>query len=282
MPPTWLFTVAYDGSSYCGWQIQPNKITIQGLLEYRLSQLFSTELSIAAPSRTDAGVHALGQRFSLPRPERPPIPSRNVLTVLQRSLPADIRVITVEEMPEGFHARHDAIAKVYTYILHDGSLRSPFLPRYCWAVPEHFDIEPMIAAAKCLLGEHDFTLFSVASAQHDGCRQKRLDEIRIRHEFGFTLISVRGGSFLYRMVRRIVGFLVAVGQGRIEPTATARYLAGEARLTQFDTAPPHGLYLEKVFYTPSGIIDYVPVKLPFMALVGHRETTVTSINPDAS
>ncbi|MDP7395996.1 MAG: tRNA pseudouridine(38-40) synthase TruA [Lentisphaeria bacterium] len=264
----WRFTIAYDGTAYAGWQIQPADQTVQGRLHDCLSRLFQAEVTVAGCSRTDSGVHALCQVATFHPPPKSPIPATDAHRALRQMLPPDIRLLATEVMPDGFHARHDAVGKCYTYVLHRGELQSPFVPRYCWIRPAAFDIHAMGAAAKQLVGRYDFTTFS-ATSDDPGCTPvKTLTRLDMREHGRFLLVTVVGDSFLYKMVRRLVGFLVAVGRGQLDAGHTARIRDAGERNAGFDTAPPQGLFLEQVFYDEAELQAFTPGDLPFLQLMG--------------
>ena len=260
----WLIQLAYEGRNYAGWQIQPDTRTVQGELNQALKRLYSCDIETWGCSRTDSGVHALSQMVTFHPPESPPIPVEKVHYALNQFLPPDIRILTLTEKPENFHARHAACGKAYTYVLHEGPLNSPFLNRWCWELKDRLDLAAMQDAASHLIGEKDFTAFSVhAKGQEHVDPVKTMRSFYLRREDGFLLITVIGTSFLYRMVRRFVGYLTAVGQGKITPEATPGILTGDS--FQFETAPAAGLFLEAVFFDPKEL-EYQPQGLPFMKL----------------
>ena len=265
----WLLELAYDGSNYAGWQIQPGEPTVQGTLRDALSRLFAGEtLEVQGCSRTDAGVHALAQMVSFRPPDRPPNDPDTVCKALNARLPADIRVLGITGQAPGFNARRDAKAKAYTYLVHRGRLRSPFLNRYCWQLKYELDLDKMRQAAAMLRGTHDFAAFTVnlrhQQREHTNCS---LYAWHLRRAGSFIAITVIGASFLYRMVRRLTGYLVEVGRGRLEAQSAAGLLtAGEPHKVAFETAPPQGLFLERVFFDDAGAA-YIPRQLPFLQLL---------------
>jgi tRNA pseudouridine38-40 synthase len=260
-----LLSIAYDGRKYHGWQVQPNAPTVQGEVATRLSELFKTDVPVQGCSRTDAGVHALDQKVTVrPPDDAPQIPAENIRRALNGSLPQDIRVITATDMPEDFRSR-DNVGKTYTYVLHPGRVTSPFLYGYCWEINPPMDIELMKGAAADLLGTHDFTPFGVNSdVERDP--NKTMHRFEIEPDDGLLRISVTGDAFLYKMVRRLVGYLVAVGTERLPPNITAQAFEDPDSFPPFDTAPSQGLFLEKVFYDADEMTSYRCTKLPFLQL----------------
>jgi tRNA pseudouridine38-40 synthase len=264
----WLLSVAYDGSRYSGWQIQPQQLTVQGTIQRHLSSLFSTDVTIFGCSRTDAGVHALSQKITFHPPEHPRINPEIVKRALNQLLPKDIRIQEIEQKPIEFHARFNAKGKIYSYVIFQGQIQSPFMRNFCWSIQDKLHIEQMQTAAEGLIGEHDFTAFSVTSrGQHVESFIRTICQIKISAVEKFIVISVSGDGFLYKMVRRIIGFLVAVGRGRPIDKADV-ILKSRNRNSGFDTAPPQGLYLEKVFYDDDDMAGYTSLKLPFLAFLG--------------
>lgn len=242
---TLKLTVAYDGTRYCGWQRQDNGPTIQAALEDAFLPLLGVTPTVHGAGRTDAGVHALGQVASVEADT--PHPAAAIQRALNIRLDPDIRVLTVEDAPVGFHARFDAIGKTYRYRLWTAAVTSPFAHRYVWHVPQRLDVVAMQAAAHALLGRHDFSAFQSAGSEvADAVRT--LDRIDLRKEDDEVIVDVHGDGFLRHMVRAIVGTLVDVGAGRRDPVSTALLLASRDRGRAGDTAPAQGLTLVSVDY----------------------------------
>jgi tRNA pseudouridine38-40 synthase len=255
-------TLAYDGSAFHGWQVQPGKPTIQGTLAEVIQGLTGEKLLPQGSGRTDAGVHALAQIATFQTAST--IPAANLRTVLNDRLPAAIRVLAVDEVPEGFHARHSARAKTYHYRIWRGDVVPPFLARYVTHHPYPLDEAVMQQAASLVAGEHDFTSFAAV----DPDRALRLAEassavppsaapvtnIRTIHQSRFErhagelLYIVRGSGFLHHMVRNLVGTFLLVGKGSIAPSAIPEILAARDRRAAGPTAPAEGLYLVDVEY----------------------------------
>jgi tRNA pseudouridine38-40 synthase len=268
-PPAaaWHLTVAYDGSAYCGWQVQPDQRTIQGEFRQRLRLLFrDPTLTPGATSRTDTGVHALDQHLSFP--ERTPcaLTPATVQRTLNRWLPPDIRVLRAERREPGFHARFAAVAKAYTYVICPKAIASPFVHRYAWVFPAPLDAEAMRAAAATFAGEHDFASFAVNPRCPERVGEatvRRLHRIELLEQDGLLYLNVIGDSFLYKMVRSLAGFLVHVGRGAVPPAAAASVLAARDRRAAADSAPGQGLFLARVFFREGEWATYVPRLPPF-------------------
>jgi tRNA pseudouridine38-40 synthase len=249
MSARWLkLTLAYDGGAYAGWQVQPDKPTVQGTLESALRQITQDAVRVTAAGRTDAGVHALGQVVGCTTATR--LANAELQRALNAVLPNDIAVRSVEDAADGFHATRDAVAKRYRYQIHNGRTPSVFDRHYAWHYPQPLDAAAMHAAGQALVGRHDFSSFETAGSE-------RPDSIRTIHELSVTrgnefaervTIEVAGDGFLYNMVRTIVGTLVEVGVGAREVSWPAAVLAACDRREAGQTAPPHGLFLVSVSY----------------------------------
>ena len=261
MTRTLKLTLAYDGSAFHGWQVQPGKPTIQGTLASAIQSLTGETLLPQGSGRTDAGVHALAQIATFQTSSN--IPAANFRVVLNDRLPAAIRVLAVDEMPEAFHARHSAVAKRYHYRIWRGDVVPPFIARYVTHHPYPLDEDAMQQAAALVAGEHDFTSFAavdpdralrLAEAESAADDERRTTNIRIIHESRFQrhadelLYIVRGNGFLHHMVRNLVGTFLLVGKGTIAPSDIPAILAARDRRAAGPTAPPEGLYLVQVEY----------------------------------
>lgn len=241
-------TLAYDGTGYHGWQIQPGLPTIQGVLEEIVSAMEGGPVHVAGSGRTDAGVHALAQvaAFTIANP----IPVENLQRALNRLLPPAIRILDAVEAHPAFHPRFDAIAKTYQYTLFRAPICSPFQWRYVHHHPFPLNEDAMREAAGVFEGEHDFTPF--AAADHGEGREKshvrrifRSDLVRS----GNTLLyTVRGSGFLKHMVRNIVGTLIEIGRGNITPEGVCNLLSSGISGRSGPTAPAKGLTLQSVEY----------------------------------
>ena len=242
-------TLAYDGTAYCGWQIQPGKSTVQETVELALRRITGQPVRAVASGRTDAGVHALGQVVSFRCDTR--LKPEVLRRALDANTPEDIFIKRIETAPESFHAIRDAVSKQYRYLIQDGSQRDLFLRAYSWDIPHALDEGRMRRAAAVLVGRHDFRSFQAAgSPRKTSVRTvSRLDVKRRHYESSRPLaIEIEADGFLYNMVRNIVGSLVLVGQARQPPEWVAEVLAAADRRRAGPTAPAHGLALVEVRY----------------------------------
>lgn len=271
----WKLIVAYDGTDYRGWQVQPGQVTIQGELQAALGRVTGETPLPQGSGRTDAGVHALAQVASFGL--QAPIPPDSLKRALNRTLPEAIRIIEATHVPPEFHARHSTVAKTYAYRVFCenvlGQARRvcpPFLARYAYSYPWPLDLEQLQAAAGRFVGTHDFASF--AATDPDAAeRESDLENIDPDDEFalrkttirtifssqwhkratddGLLLIyRVRGNGFLHHMVRNLVGTMLDVGRGYTAVDAIPEMIAAKARSAAGPTAPARGLFLHSVEY----------------------------------
>lgn len=241
-----LLTVSYDGTAYAGWQRQQNALAVQQVLEEALRKLTGeATLTVTGSSRTDAGVHALGQRVHFDTASR--IPPDKFPFALNTCLPADIRVLDGRYVPAAFHARFDAAGKRYTYRIHNAPHASALLGEVTAHVPRPLDLARMREALDALPGTHDFAAFQAAGGTAK-TTVRTITEARLRREGALITLTVCGNAFLYNMVRIIAGTLVDIGMGRLDPGAFSRALQTGDRLALGVTAPARGLELTRVEY----------------------------------
>jgi len=249
----WKLVLAYDGTDYHGWQVQPDHITIQGELRDAIARITGETVLPQGSGRTDAGVHTLGQvaSFALAAP----IPEANLVRALNRALPAAIRVLSAERMPQDFHARHSALGKTYEYRIFRGEICPPWLARYVFAMPAPLDLTAMQQAAARVCGEHDFTSFTAtdpdreqeeSGAAANNVRRLLLSEWRQEGEL--LMYRVQGNGFLHHMVRNLVGTFLEVGRGNVTEGQITEILKARNRTQAGPTAPARGLFLVQVDY----------------------------------
>jgi tRNA pseudouridine38-40 synthase len=255
MPATWKWLLEYDGTKYHGWQEQPNARTVQAELRKAAQDFFGLAVEIQGAGRTDSGVHALGQvahckprdRAKSSRFNSPPA---LVLREINDRLPADICLIRVEPAPAAFHARHDAKSRGYLYQI--STRRTAFYKRQVWWVKEALDVNAMSRAAKLFEGRHDFTAFAQLDPTKPGeSTVVVVERAEIAVEEYLIQFRIEASHFLWKMVRRMTGVLVKVGQGQVTEEDVRRLLLGK-RIAGLDvaawTAPASGLALEKIRY----------------------------------
>lgn len=267
----WKLTLAYDGTDFSGWQIQPGERTIQGELQAALGRIVGESPLPQGSGRTDAGVHALAQVTSFQLQAR--IPPSNLVRALNRTLPGSIRILKAQIVPETFHARHSALAKTYEYRILQVEPASPqicppFLSRYVYAYSWRVDLAALTAAASAFLGEHDFRSFAVRdpdlttrisdSAQDSGIQTQPRTAVRTIHSStwheqttdGIHLLvyRVRGNGFLHHMVRNLVGTMLDVARGYMRVGDIPAILTARDRTLAGPTAPARGLFLHSVEY----------------------------------
>jgi tRNA pseudouridine38-40 synthase len=256
--PTFKLTLAYDGTTFIGWQRQAAGASIQGLLEEVLEKLDKRPVPVAGAGRTDAGVHALGQVASVTLQRD--IDADTLRRALNANLPAEIRVTEVSEAPAGFHARFASTSKVYRYRIWNAEVLDPFERAYVWHVPSpRLDADAMDAAARLLEGTHDFSSFQGTGATTVTAVRTLLSSRVTRapaprhggagaEPAPLLTYEVHGTGFLKHMVRSIAGTLVEVGRGRRDPQSMIGILAKQSRACAGETAPPAGLFLVRVSY----------------------------------
>lgn len=261
----WL-TVAYDGTTFHGFQRQANQETVQEYLEAALGHLYGHKVSLFGAARTDAGVHARGQEVCAY--VHGTIPPERIPRAIVPYLPPQIVVLKACEMPDNFHVRRDNIGKHYRYTIHNGINADPFQLLYSWHIRKPLDVSAMVKVAQVLKGQHDFSAFQGKNTTPMN-PLKTIYDIRIQRQRTKILIDVIGDGFLYHMVRNIAGALVDAGRGQYMPKAIQKILADKDRTKLGITAPARGLCLEKVFFTNSELaqelrydIEVTAVKIP--------------------
>jgi tRNA pseudouridine38-40 synthase len=251
----WKLTLAYDGTDFHGWQIQPGQTTIQGELSSAIERITGESVLPQGSGRTDAGVHAHAQVASFELAA--PIPPSNLHRALNRTLPSPIRILSAEHAPSDFHARHSVRAKTYEYRIFRGEICPPWRARYVYALNWPLDVEKMQHAAASVIGEHDFTSFAAADPDLTA-RQSDSDappnNIRTIYSSAWTegddllIYKVRGNGFLHHMVRNLVGTFLDAGRGQVPPGEITAILEQRSRPAAGPTAPARGLFLDSVEY----------------------------------
>ena len=238
-------TIQYDGSDYHGWQIQPGRKTIQGVLTEAVGRLIGCEVRITGASRTDAGVSAMGQ-VGLVQIDSP-VPTENLAKAITDKLPCDIAVTEAVEVPDGFDVIGEVKNKLYRYSIYTGLTRPVLQIRHCWHLPCKLNTTDMNEAAKALIGKNDFKSFASAKDSRENS-VRTIFRCEVKAEKDWLYIDVEGDGFLYNMVRNIVAGLVEVGLGRWKPEKMKQALEAKDRTAAGPIAPPAGLCLMWVQY----------------------------------
>ena len=243
----------YEGTRYSGWQKQENAKTIQGTIVKAATEIFGDDFfDLQGSGRTDSGVHALCQVAHLD--------TRTVLTPeiirikLNDLLPHDINILEVEKVSRNFHARHDAKSRSYIYQI--SRRRTAFGKNYVWWVKDKLDFKKMMSASKFFTGMHDFSSFSDDDPEEKSTKVL-IDEIQMKEEGDLIIIRIVGSHFIWKMVRRIVGVLVEVGREKKTEKDVFNYLSTKSNEVAKFTAPPSGLFLEKVLYEGDRLLDKI-------------------------
>lgn len=245
-PHRYKLNLAYDGSAYAGWQVQPGHRTIQGELEKTLGTLASGPVKVHGSGRTDQGVHAAGQvaHVDLPRAWLP----RDLRRTLNALLPPDIRLLNAVRVKGDFHARRSAISKEYRYLIWNDDVMPPWLRLYRTHIRTPLDVPAMRAAAAALVGRHDFASFTANPNRVVESTVRRLTRLSVRRQDREIVIIARSEGFLYKMVRSLAGLLIRVGSGAVPPSEAQAILRSRERTARVPTAPPEGLFLWRVWY----------------------------------
>jgi len=256
-------TLEYDGTGYRGWQTQQNARSVQGTLNQAAVDFFGQDVDVQGAGRTDAGVHALGQVAHLTvKNGKPP---RKIREGLNDLLPAGINILSVEQAATDFHARHDATARVYVYVV--SRVRTAFGKRYVWWVKDALNTEKMKEACQLFYGFHDFASFADRRLERNVSTRVQIDSISIEEAGDLIVFRMAGSHFLWKMVRRMVGVLVEVGRGHISKGDVEAMLTTRSDLPARHTAPPSGLFLAQVLY--KGDLEE-GVQLPLPLFTGNR------------
>jgi len=242
-------TIEYEGTKYHGWQRQKSLLSIQGILEEKISQITQEKISLNGSGRTDAGVHALGQVANFKTNSS--IPLMELTFVLNRMLPLDIRIKKAERVDNNFHARYSAVSKIYHYYVlnsnQNNNYISIFLRNYVYCIYENIDLGEMKKASNYLQGEHNFTSFACSGSRIRNWKRK-IKNISIIKKGNIFCFHLEADAFLYKMVRTIVGTLLEVGKGKIDYLEMKKILEAKNRKIAGRTVPAKGLFLMKVKY----------------------------------
>ncbi|MBR5878874.1 MAG: tRNA pseudouridine(38-40) synthase TruA [Akkermansia sp.] len=249
-----LFTCAYDGLPYCGWQSQRGGASVQDTIEEAVARILRSPLRISASGRTDAGVHAHAQCFHADVPDTCRMSPENWRAALNAHLPASIRILEVQGVDAEFHARFSAVGKEYEYLISTSAVLSPFLHERVWHLPHEFDVNLLAQALRCYEGEHDFRRFAANRGNEPenppaDFYLRTIYSATMQQEDELLRLRLHGNGFMYRMVRLLVGTAHQVARGRMSLDALCGMLENPLGDKTRYCAPAGGLYLRRVFYT---------------------------------
>jgi tRNA pseudouridine38-40 synthase len=252
--PRLLFTCAYDGLPYCGWQSQRGGASVQDTIEEAVARILREPLRISASGRTDAGVHAYAQCFHADVPDTCRMSPDNWRAALNAHLPASIRILEVQAVDASFHARFSAVGKEYEYLICTSAVLSPFLHERAWHLPHEFDVDLLEQALRCYEGEHDFRRFAANRGNEPenppaDFYLRTIYSATLQREGDLLRLRLHGNGFMYRMVRLLVGTAHQVARGRMSLDALRGMLENPHGDKTRYCAPAGGLYLRRVFYT---------------------------------
>lgn len=237
--------IEYDGTRYCGWQVQKNGLSIQKVLQNAIEDLVGHDIKLTGASRTDARVHAKGMVANFFTQSR--IPVEKFPAAINCKLPEDIKVVDAHEVDDSFHSRYSSKGKKYCYIIFNRKVPSAILRNYTAHVSQSLDVSKMVKAAEFIVGTHDFSAFkSSGSSVKNNVRTVK--SLKIVRQGDIVKIEIEADGFLYNMVRIIAGTLIDVGLGKLTPESVETILESRDRNRAGKTAPPQGLYLECVYY----------------------------------
>lgn len=238
-------TIQYDGTNYCGWQKQKNGDSIQKEIERAIKDITGENVDLIGSGRTDRGVHAKGQVANFLT--KSSIPGDRFKFALNSKLPEDIAIVHSEKVGEDFHSRYDALGKRYKYLIYNSPIRSPLYRNFAYHLPYSLDYEEMEKAVSFFVGTHNFKTFMATNSNVKNTI-RTINDISLYKKGDLIIFSVTGNGFLYNMVRIVVGTIVDVGRGRFKSYDIPHIISSKDRNKAGHTAPPQGLYLEKVYY----------------------------------
>lgn len=241
-----LVEISYNGARYHGYQVQANAITITEILQDTIQKLLKKREAIIGCSRTDTGVHANSYYFNM-RTESM-IPPDRFVTIMNNALPDDIIVVSCIEVPIEFHARYECMGKEYIYKIWNSPSRNPFLADLALHHKNDIDVEMLNEAAQMIVGTHDFTSFCSMGFKPGTSMIKTVQYVRVYREGNFVYIRIKANSFLYNMVRIIVGTLLYINDGKLDKDSLSSIISARDRTRAGKTAPPQGLYLNSIDY----------------------------------
>lgn len=240
-----LITIKYDGSAYHGWQVQKNALTVQEVFQNAAQKVFGERPAVTGCSRTDSGVHA--EMYCLTLKTKMDITNRGVVMALNTHLPPDIAAVDCRAVDDDFHPRYSCVSKEYVYRLYNGSVRNPFLKNYACHYRYNIDAEYLNSEARAFVGTHDFRGFCSSGCTVENT-VRTVKAFSVERQGDMVIFRTEADGFLYNMVRIMVGTLLYVSQGRIKSGELVEIIDSGDRTRAGKTAPPQGLYLNKVNY----------------------------------
>ncbi|MCH4106206.1 MAG: tRNA pseudouridine(38-40) synthase TruA [Pseudoramibacter sp.] len=237
--------IAYRGGAFAGWQIQKNAQTVEGNLKKAIREVTGEDVVVYGAGRTDAGVHARGQRANFKTASA--IPADRFAFALNAHLPEAVRVMQSFEVPMAFHSRYDAKGKCYTYRVYRGRIADPLMADYSWQYGYALDVDKIRKAARAVIGTHDFKSFQAAGSSAK-TSVRRVDRIEVKESGPMLILHYYGNGFLYNMVRILTGTLLAIGSGKLPEDSMPAIIAAKSRKAAGVTAPAKGLELTRVYY----------------------------------
>lgn len=247
-------TLEYDGTNYSGWQMQKNAKSIQSTLITAAQNFLGAPVEIQGAGRTDAGVHALAQVAHLEFPRK--INTETLRIGLNDNLPAGINILNMENAPPRFHARHSAISRSYLYLI--ARRRTAFGKRYVWWIKDDLDIKKMQRAINLFSGFHDFVSFADKRRDKETSTKVNIENVQLKEFADIIALRITGSHFLWKMVRRIVGITVEAGRGKFTASDIEQMLNSYSEIPAQFTAPPSGLFLERVLYEGDKLPEIKP------------------------
>ena len=256
--------IAYKGVNFSGWQSQPNKLTVQEVLKKKIEYLYAgKKITIKGAGRTDAGVHALGMTAAFEAPDSPVINCNKLMKALNSILPPDIYIRNIKEVNSDFDARFSAVGKAYTYVIYNSESPGPFAYKLCYHNTNCTELDNLTNAVQCFIGEHDFSSYASDLKKTQKNPVREIYRIEVNRFGNYICITFIGKSFLYKMVRSLMGTLIQAAEGKIRPEQIKSILKSKKRSEAHVTAPAYGLYLMKVFYDQKSMDTFNLNSVPF-------------------
>ncbi len=259
--------IAYKGIEFSGWQVQPNKPTVQEMLEKKIGYLYAGQkITVKSAGRTDAGVHALGMTATFEPPDSPLIDCNKLIKALNSILPRSIYIRKAKEVKSDFDARFSAVGKAYTYVICNSNSAGPFADKLCYHNTNFADLNNLEQTAQCFIGKHDFSSYASELNKTKKNPIRHIYRIEVNQFPGYICITFIGKSFLYKMVRSLMGTLIQAAETKISPEQVKHILKSKNRSKAHVTAPAHGLYLMKVFYDQENMNSFKLENVPFFTV----------------